>query len=234
MKSIKMLGAFAAGFVALTAVANDGLLFHADFNGSFKAVKAAGSADMKPSTETTAAERFAEGREGKGLLIGNKDGKEKFYVTVPAAKNIDAAQGSISFWVKPLDWTGKSKDFNMFVSANQAGNNNFYVYKYSDQNMGFCSINNKKSQLKVFNPWKWKTNEWHHLVYVWDKDTEKLYVDGNEEVTFKRNLSSNPVTLLRVGTRGWGVEKGMTVIDELKIYNRPLTEEDINKEFARF
>ena len=72
------------------------------------------------------------------------------------------------------------------------------------------------------------------MVYVWDKDTEKLYVDGNEEITFKRNLSGNAVSQVRIGTRGWGVEKGMTVIDELKIYNRPLTEEEINKEFARF
>ena len=234
MKSLKLIGALAAGLVTLTAAASDGLLFHANFNDTLKAVKAAGGDTMTAFGGAAPADRFTEGREGKGLLIGFKDGKDKFYATIPAAKNIESAQGSISFWVKPLDWTGKGKDFNMFVTGNQAGGNNFYIYKYSGQNMGFCSINNKKSQLKVFNPWKWKAGEWHHMVYVWDKDTEKLYVDGNEEVTFKRNLSANPVTMLQVGTRGWQVEKGMTVIDELKIYNRPLTEEEINKEFARF
>ena len=234
MKSLKLIGAFAAGLVTLTASASDCLLFHADFNDTLKAVKAAGADTMTAFGGAAATDRFVEGRDGKGLLIGNKEAKNQFYATLPGAKNIDMAQGSISFWVKPLDWTGKSKNFNMFVSANQVGGNNFYVYKYSDQNMGFCSINNKKSQLKVFNPWKWKTGEWHHLVYVWDKDTEKLYVDGNEEITFKRNLSGNAVSQLRIGTRGWGVEKGMTVIDELKIYNRPLSEEEINKEFARF
>ena len=234
MKNFKFLGVLTAGLISLGAAASDGLLFHADFNDTLKAVKAAGADTMTSFGGAAVADRFVEGREGKGLLIGPKDGKDKFYATIPAAKNIDAAQGSISFWVKPLDWTGKSKDFSMFVTGNQVGGNNFYIYKYSGQNMGFCAINNKKSQLKVFNPWKWKANEWHHMVYVWDKDSEKLYVDGNEEINFKRNLSTNAITLLQVGTRGWGVEKGMSVIDELKIFNRPMTEEEINKEFARF
>ena len=210
---------------------NEGLLYHATFDNTLKAERAAGEAILTAFGPED--QRFAPGIMNQGLRIGVNDAKEKFYAIVPVSRNIDHKQGSISFWFKPENWDGNCKDFNLFVSGVQK-NNYFYIYKYGAPSFGFCTINAGKSTFKQTSSQDWKRGEWHHIAVVWASDYQRVFFDGKPIVTDSRQLANEPMTALYLGARGWEAEKGTSILDELKIYNRPLSLQEIQAEFSRF
>ena len=210
---------------------NAGLTFHANFDYSMKAQRSSGNPRFK--VFGPGKERFAPGCMNQGLRIGKNKAGAQFYADITADKNIDAAQGTISFWIKPEDWDGNSHGFAMFVSGTHKDGSSFYIYKYDAKRMGLCTVVNKKSTSKWYNPQSWKAGEWHHIAVVWAKDYQRTFIDGKAVVTQGRSLSTAPINSLKLGTRGWN-DKGSSVIDELKIFNRPLAAEEIAKEFSRF
>jgi len=70
--------------------------------------------------------------------------------------------------------------------------------------------------------------QWHHIVGVYDDPVAKVYVDGVEEgtTTQSNRLTGSAVEGLTIGRRGGGnIISG--IIDEVRIYNRALTEPEI-------
>jgi hypothetical protein len=62
---------------------------------------------------------------------------------------------------------------------------------------------------------------------------QQLYINGKLMSTVKRPKDSDqPYTALIVGNRNWAVEKGYSIIDELKIFNRVLSQAEIEKEYT--
>ena len=86
---------------------NAGLTFHANFDYSTKAQRSSGNPRFK--VFGAAKKRFAPGCMNQGLRIGKDDSGEQFYADLVADKNIDAAQGTISFWIKPENWDSMEK-----------------------------------------------------------------------------------------------------------------------------
>lgn len=74
------------------------------------------------------------------------------------------------------------------------------------------------------------TNEWHHLAFTVDKGTVKVYVDGELKFSglgFPDVFSGNAGTF-SLGVNWWDAAyKGM--MDELRVYNVPITEVVIKK-----
>ncbi|MDE0638020.1 MAG: LamG domain-containing protein [Candidatus Poribacteria bacterium] len=69
---------------------------------------------------------------------------------------------------------------------------------------------------------------WHFLAGTWDGTTIKLYIDGelNKELECKGTLNPNDDPLF-IGARG-GTQRFVNgALDEIKIYNYPLTEEEL-------
>ncbi len=70
--------------------------------------------------------------------------------------------------------------------------------------------------------------QWHHIVGVYDDPVVKVYVDGVEEgtMTGASSLTGSTAGDLTIGQRGGGnIISG--IIDEVRIYNRALTEPEI-------
>ena len=72
-------------------------------------------------------------------------------------------------------------------------------------------------------------NQWTHLVSTYDSQYQRLYVNGKEVGNSKQNAPIHQSTgLLRIGGNSlWG-EYFKGSIDEVRIYNRALTPEEIN------
>jgi len=78
-------------------------------------------------------------------------------------------------------------------------------------------------------------NEWHYIAGVWDGDTISLYIDGELESsggcggTLKTNNQG-----LYIGSRV-GNERFLTAtVDEVRVYNRALTQSEIKKDMETF
>jgi len=70
--------------------------------------------------------------------------------------------------------------------------------------------------------------QWHHIASTYDDPVIKVYVDGVEEntMTGSSSLTGSAVGGLTIGQRGGGNIIG-GIIDEVRIYNRALTEPEI-------
>lgn len=69
---------------------------------------------------------------------------------------------------------------------------------------------------------------WHFLAGTWDGNTIKLYIDGelDKELECKGKLVPNDDPLF-IGSRGGNQRFVNGALDELKIYNYPLTEDEL-------
>ena len=161
-----------------------------------------------------------EGKYGDGLLFDCN-----------AANYVDAGEpsfgglkdgGTIAAWVKPvgemaiLSAIRKDFDFNIFVLGGAAGGEWF----------------KEGSLYSSAGPTQLEENEWYHLAATWDGDTLEVYLDGELEVT--RSVPNFPLAgesgILAIGmTPHFGGQPFRGGIDEVAIYDRPLTADELEK-----
>ena len=209
--------------------------FHAPFDTGTAAKQAAGS----PVGNPTAKLVLSDGIMGKGVITGVDQGKA-LSCAYEAARNLNAEQGTVSLWLKPLDWDGKTPHFQVFFSAT-GKNSVMHIYRYHD--VGAGSPHSRKL-LFLFGPAKrdvqgnwqwtiassgrareWKRGAWHHVACSWDAENLTLYLDGQVEDR-KRIRARLPAAFDRFAVGGfdtWSNTGGTTLIDELKIYRVPAT-----------
>ena len=78
-----------------------------------------------------------------------------------------------------------------------------------------------------------KDGKWHFLAGTWDGKTIRLYIDGKLEAEMKcpGKLTPNDDPLF-IGARG-GERRFLTgALDEIKVYNYALTEDELNQDMA--
>lgn len=215
-----------------SSAVDEGMIFYCSFDNRIDADKALGN--PKGTPQGPVSKRFAPGLKNQGLRIGcGNDGSERFSVFFEGNKNIDYQQGTVSFWIKPENWKPADNDFNLFVTARKS-DGCFIIYKYRANQLRFHSDENKVSVSARENISSWKPGEWHHVTAVWDRQIQKIYVDGRLKHTVQRQkLREKPYSTLEIGYRGWEGERGTSIIDELKIFNRPLSEPEIDQEYNR-
>jgi hypothetical protein len=81
----------------------------------------------------------------------------------------------------------------------------------------------------------WTDSEWHHLVGVFDNDANfmRTYFDGTICDTTAENNAPVDVDLpLYIASRGGGSLFSRATIDEVAIYNRAISEDEVKQNFA--
>ena len=168
------------------------------------------------------------GIAGNGMKIGrDKNGKRlsKAY----NGKFLSPREGTVSFWVKPIDWDKDSiKGNRLFFDARGKDGQMFYINSFARQNgkntlMATLRQNNQDHHLIVPNI-DWKRNEWHHVAVTYDSDSFCLYADGKLVKGAKSIVLKN--TFLHFflgGDPGWdkGIN-GNSIIDEFQIFSTAL------------
>ena len=162
--------------------------------------------------------RPAEGRTGRGLLLDGKGGVE-----AAAADRLHAGQGfALEMWVRFSNVAANMGIFNKdgeyllrIDPPAEGGNISFYV------NAG------GSLEPRVRGPVP-QPDVWYHLVATWDGNEAQLWVNGQSfrgrragriEPANSPVLIGKPSHFGPVGLQG--------VIDEVKLYARPLTDRDV-------
>lgn len=166
---------------------------------------------------------WVEGQFGKALSFPGTAG---IRVKISHKDSLNMEKWSITMWVKLRDtgnwqwWFSKEAWLdgprNFFLASNPQG----IVYT------GFHSSN---SYIEIIGKTKVHDDKWHHLAATYNKETVCLYVDGVLEA--KKSVTDKPVTnkadvILGERINSDNFIKG--IIDELGLFNRGLTEDEVN------
>lgn len=187
-----------------------------------------GEDDAKNATQN--AVTFVPGKVGNAFYF---DGKGSFIEGESSFNFADNAPFTLELWVKPDAATG----INQFILGNRdtqsrgwnvrIRTNNKFSFALEDgpTNLFFADSDN------VVKP-----GNWYHLVAVYSQSAGKLYVDGklqNSVSTFGKPQNFESASMLSLGrapTKAWHF-KG--AVDEARIYDRAITEQEIQILFSQ-
>jgi len=184
------------------------------------------------------------GQKGNALCYNN--GENFLY---NAMDNFVPARGTVSFWVMPKNWDFSSKNFQMFFRAKTPGKFNFYIYKMHGKQaltFGIFFAGGKYILDSGMQPGQWIAEKWHKIDAVWDESSMALYVDGELASCSGRNPYEfrQKMQFPATGRTGWmqiGMSKGwkpvrendLTAMDDVKIYSRKLSAEEIRTAYEK-
>ncbi|MBE6366042.1 MAG: hypothetical protein E7053_09925 [Lentisphaerae bacterium] len=202
---------------------------------------------IRPVVPNDAVNREAmlvPGRFGNALHIGSVAGKTGFdrVVYFWSSGIVSGTQGSISFWVNPVDAEpgnrknrvllrlhtlvqGKEKDSIVLLLRNQNGQTGVRFY------YGTLEGGNNFVNLTAGKP-VWQKNQWHHIVATWGDGKITLYIDGEYAASKDITAYTGVYNMLSLGQQ-WDANPGSTLLDEVRIFRRVLTEDEVRSEYQR-
>ena len=169
--------------------------------------------------------QFVEGKSGKALSF---DGVDDF-VEIWNSNGLSLEKFTISSWVKASN-TPKTSEYSQWISKNSN-----YVFSWDHLNPSL------KQSIAFYDGSVWRNskiksnllaNTWYHIAASYNGTDLKIYLNGKLEDS---NSFRNPIFNTKNLTIGSGENPSLTafkgVVDEVKIWNRDLTENEIKAEF---
>lgn len=209
---------------------NNGLVAYYPFNGN------ANDESGNGNNGTLFGPAFISDKNGKSNSALSFNGTSN-YIKVNDNPSLRLSIGSFSFWIS---YTSTSKmnifqkiDFLTANNQNYSAEVNDYANLLSGMRVlgsyqGNCT---KLSPMGILtSPFSANDNKWHHLTFVLEANKISLYLDGVLRNSLQTNGSMNPCPGgdLFIG-RGWSdFPLWLNArLDEFRIYNRVLTQEEI-------
>ena len=214
----------ATGLVAGAGVA-DGLTLYAPMDGSENAIVGNG----KPVRQEKL--KLVPGKFGQAVRL---EGGAK--LAYPGKGNIDLFRGTVAMLVrKDRPWSEKRSYRLLKAVAGKTWNENaFYIGGTRWDELSVAQHDRDKTRNLVLSPNKisYPAGEWQHLAVTWNGPEIRVYMNGRE-ISYK--TPSNPMReapegvpyRIEIGSETGDQEVLNGEIDELRIYNRPLTPEEI-------
>ncbi len=237
-----LLGCFANAGPFPTAV------FHAEYDKDFNALSNKGDIDGKHSQKIlweTIAAYLQTGVAGRGALIGTGgDGKQDFHIEYPNRDFFSAKQGSVAFWIKPVDWRPNDKNFHVFFRA-EGKDADLIIYKgpWSSELLFLIGPTRQEFDKHIWtiakgNIGDWITGKWYFIAATWGDRQAALYVNGKQLAAAEyKVVPDNNFTKFGVGglrPTEWKTPQNISVIDDLMLYDQSLTPAEVRARFASY
>jgi hypothetical protein len=194
--------------------ADEGLLFHLDFDDRVDAARAEGVG----KATVTGTPTFEDTPTGRGVRI--VDGAALRY---EPEGNIDLSRGRMLIRFKPL-FDGSDGESHELLTIHPT-RGYVYIAKLAD---GRLLMNMFDAENAQHYPWamarSMRAGDWHELLLTWDTDAGRmaLYVDGEKKANYDGEpwqmaplVNSNPRCNLAIPA------SAKCVIDEIRIWDRP-------------
>ena len=157
------------------------------------------------------------------------------YIQIPSNAAYDSTVGTWSFWVKVDTIGGTTPDSILFRADPSGSFNGVNMNVNTSFRFGF-QVKNGSSIAVQGNDSKITANDgsWHHVVFVWTQisgGTNQLFIDGALSVSAVNstawNFNNQAVRLADATDNYWEILDGK--LDEIRIYNRALSADEIAK-----
>ena len=231
--------AFLAIVLTCPAVGGEppGLLFHLSFDRQTVTADFAVGEGRASSIANPPGWKFVPGVKGLGVVI-----QPDQRCTFPLAKNFDSRQGTFSCWVKPLNWDGHSKKFRHLLVASAGPQYTLLVYLYPIGDEAVFNYIHIDAGTPAEATWRaggpvdiLRRERWTHVATTWDSKTVRLYADGRRVGEGRvaaplPHLESGNFTICPIDywrNKEWGDPQEQTVCDEVRIFDRVLTDDEI-------
>lgn len=211
---------------------------HADFGGATPAASGMrGVLNSRPG-KTAADKLIVPGIKSNAFTAG-KDASGNIntvlYSPIPA---VSGKECTISFWLKPVNWMGNDKNQRVFISASGPGSQRLLIYRIPYQSrmtVYLGPIDNAKAATVIFTPVpSWKPGQWQHVAVSWDENNVQLHLNGKRMAASKlKTPLPGDFSTVAVGEHFGPTAPGQTLIDEVRIFNRKLSEGELLQEYKR-
>lgn len=192
------------------------VLLSASLNNSIDAQHAQGVATAKPAGNIA----FTRGiRDGvKAVLLGRNSS-----LAYPLSGNLNPIAGTMSFWIKPVGWSGGDGGWHYMVRM--AGDDDWIlVQTVSNSLIALGGTRQQYSQNSVPIA-DWSDGVWRHVAVTWDNGLSRIYFDG-KPVTEARTWPRVPVNLgneIILGGQLHGDSKGQIAVQDFEIRDAALS-----------
>jgi len=222
---------FALLWGAMMVHADSGLLFHATFDDSLEANSLAGVVSPV-SLAGTEQPQYAPGKFGRALVCGPGEA----LVSYATEGSLMGPCGTVSLWVCPQNWTPEDGNFHTFFECGRdvAGEGWLILYKYYQGGTLLLRYKDEDGHVGMATATDlgWEPGQWHHLAGTWSASALRIYIDGKLVATAPRAFVAEKLAqTFVVGDNGWHLphEGARTLVDEVRVYAYPLSEERIQR-----
>ncbi|MFH0797552.1 MAG: LamG domain-containing protein [Candidatus Omnitrophota bacterium] len=172
---------------------------------------------------------FTEGKAGKAAVLSSVD-----WFNYKTDGNISSAAGTLEMWLQPVDWHKDDNEYHHFLRL-YGGSWDVILYKHGESPSIYFyqgpSAQTKRTIAVGFMGKKWVPDVWHHVAVTWSDKGAAVYMDGklSGEVPLAIPLPPDDLTKgsMFIGGTYFVPNDTKTVVDELRIYSRVLSAEEI-------
>ncbi len=156
------------------------------------------------------------GKFGKALVF---DGLND-YIQAPDDNSLDITNLTLSAWINPGILNGR------IIDKETSGGSNGYIMDTFNSKIRLCASGCVSSNTTL------STGVWHHIVVTFDGTNTRFYLDGKSDgsSTTVTSVSTNALNL-RIGADQDGANVFNGSIDEVKIYNYALSEDEVKIDY---
>ncbi len=215
---------FLLGFSGMVqADLNDGLVAYYPFNENANDESGNGN-DGTVNGATLTADR--NGNAGRAYSFNGQNS----YITVPHDSSlISTDEITLSAWIKSSDMTKNDQDI---ISKTESGSFSLALNEtdgITESKLAFLLYVNNDYQFVYSSAHV--NNQWYHVVGIYDATEMKIYVDGTLEGTLPISgpIKNNTSPLILGNESGQLNEPFDGTIDDIRIYNRALSESEIQQ-----
>jgi len=176
-----------------------------------------------PSSESGTS--YLSGKVGKGIYVS--DGDDLRY---SPTGNINTTTGTVSFWVNAQNDIWENSASNYFFYYRISGDNHIYIQAHSNNYTRFRYEGTSDAQNYNWDGSdSWGADEWHHIAMTWNSSAPyfKAYADG-QLLSTRTSIKPFNDTGGTLWVGDYNTNEADAIIDELIIYDRVLSDTEIN------
>jgi hypothetical protein len=168
---------------------------------------------------------FTTDRKGKANSAMSFDGVND-YIDCGNGANLNMTDKiTISAWIKLYNKVNSGR-----IVHKGGQTNNYLDYSLIIGDNGKISFGASKTSntiLRVRDVDSLELHTWYYIVGIFDGANYAIYLNGNKKKTTNAGLSNSNINTLNIGRRNDGEQYFNGLIDDVRIYNRALSQEEI-------